>query len=41
MIIAIDTGGTKTLLASFSDSGEQLKSFEFKTPKNPIQYLQY
>ena len=39
MIIAIDTGGTKTLLASFSNSGEQLKSFEFKTPKNPIQYL--
>ena len=39
MIIAIDTGGTKTLLASFSNSGEQLKSFEFKTPKNPVQYL--
>ena len=38
MIIAIDTGGTKTLVASFSDEGILLKSFEFPTPKSTIDY---
>lgn len=40
MIIAIDTGGTKTLLASFSDNGKLLKSFEFKTPKSKQKYIE-
>ena len=39
MIIAIDTGGTKTLVASFSDEGILLKSFEFPTPKSTIDYI--
>ena len=40
MIIAIDTGGTKTLLASFSDNGKLLKSFEFQTPKSKQKYIE-
>lgn len=40
MIIAIDTGGTKTLLAGFSKEGKILKSFEFKTPKSQQKYLE-
>lgn len=39
MIIAIDTGGTKTLLAGFSKEGKLLKSFEFQTPKSQQKYL--
>ena len=40
MIIAIDTGGTKTLLAGFSKDGKLLKSFEFQTPKSQQKYLE-
>ena len=40
MIIAIDTGGTKTLLAGFSKEGKVLKSFEFETPKSKSKYLE-
>ena len=40
MIIAIDTGGTKTLLAGFSKEGKLLKSFEFQTPKSQQKYLE-
>lgn len=40
MIIAIDTGGTKTLLAGFSKEGKILKSFEFQTSKNTQKYLE-
>ena len=40
MIIAIDTGGTKTLLAGFSKEGKLLKSFEFQTPKYQQKYLE-
>ena len=40
MIIAIDTGGTKTLLAGFSKEGKVLKSFEFETPKSQQKYLE-
>lgn len=40
MIIAIDTGGTKTLLAGFSKEGKLLKSFEFPTPKSKQKYLE-
>ena len=40
MIIAIDTGGTKTLLTGFSKEGKLLKSFEFQTPKSQQKYLE-
>ena len=40
MIIAIDTGGKKTLLAGFSKEGKLLKSFEFQTPKSQQKYLE-
>ena len=40
MIITIDTGGTKTLLAGFSKDGKLLKSFEFQTPKSQQKYLE-
>lgn len=40
MVIAIDTGGTKTLLAGFSKEGKLLKSFEFQTPKSQQKYLE-
>ena len=40
MIIAIDTGETKTLLAGFSKEGKLLKSFEFQTPKSQQKYLE-
>ena len=40
MIITIDTGWTKTLLAGFSKDGKLLKSFEFQTPKSQQKYLE-
>lgn len=39
MIIAIDTGGTKTLLALFSLDGTMQKTHRFPTPKDQEQYL--
>ncbi|HEY1085095.1 MAG TPA: ROK family protein [Candidatus Saccharimonadales bacterium] len=39
MIIAVDTGGTKTLIARFSDRGVIEKSHKFPTPKDPAVYL--
>ena len=38
MIITIDTGGTKTLVASFADNGRMGDSIKFPTPKEPAQY---
>lgn len=40
MIITIDTGGTKTLIAGFYNNGEIAKSFQFPTPKNTKKYLE-
>ena len=40
MVITIDTGGTKTLLAGFSKDSKLLKSFEFQTPKSQQKYLE-
>ena len=40
MIIAIDTGGTKTLIAGFSDQGKLLSSIKFETPKQTKKYLE-
>ena len=39
MIVTIDTGGTKTLLALFSDQGTLLKSHRFPTPHDQRDYL--
>lgn len=39
MIIAVDTGGTKTLVASFSLDGQLLNSQKFPTPKDQSAYL--
>lgn len=38
MIITIDTGGTKTLIAGFSPSGELLRATKFPTEKNQTDY---
>jgi predicted NBD/HSP70 family sugar kinase len=40
MILGIDTGGTKTLLALFSSSGEVLRQFRYPTPKKYEEYLE-
>ncbi|HEU5122007.1 MAG TPA: ROK family protein, partial [Candidatus Saccharimonadales bacterium] len=38
MIITVDTGGTKTLVASFDDNGKIQTSFKFPTPKDQNDY---
>ena len=38
MIIAIDTGGTKTLIASFGTDGQMSQIAKFPTPANPTEY---
>lgn len=40
MIIAVDTGGTKTLVMAFSNDGQPLKSERFPTPKDQSEYIQ-
>jgi glucokinase len=40
MIIAVDTGGTKTLVASFDDKGQIDQEFKFPTPKDTAAYVQ-
>lgn len=39
MIVAVDTGGTKTLVALFSRGGEMLNSHKFPTPKDTSEYV--
>lgn len=39
MIVAVDTGGTKTLLALFTKDGHLRRQFKFETPKNQNDYL--
>ncbi len=39
MIIAIDTGGTKTLISSFNKDGKIGPQFKFPTPKDPERYI--
>ncbi len=39
MIIAVDTGGTKTLIARFSEKGGITKRTTFPTPQNQKDYL--
>lgn len=40
MIIAIDTGATKTLIVSLSDSGEMIDKHQFPTPPEKDNYIQ-
>lgn len=39
MIIAVDTGGTKTLIACFSEKGGITEQVRFPTPQNQNEYL--
>jgi glucokinase len=40
MIIAVDTGGTKTLIANFGKNGVLGKQIKFPTPKDPSKYVE-
>ena len=40
MIVAVDTGGTKTLVTSFGKDGKMRKQFKFATPTSPKEYLE-
>ncbi|PKL31681.1 ROK family protein [Candidatus Saccharibacteria bacterium HGW-Saccharibacteria-1] len=40
MIITVDTGGTKTLVASFDEKGVLGEQIKFPTPKDPAEYTQ-
>lgn len=40
MIITVDVGGTKTLVASFSPEGQKLDSSKFPTPKNYDEFIE-
>jgi len=40
MLIAIDTGGTKTLVASFHRDGKPHECYRFLTPNDPREYLE-
>lgn len=40
MIVAIDTGGTKTLIASFDENGVLGPQNKFPTPKDPTEYVE-
>lgn len=39
MILAIDVGGTKTLVAVFTNSGKMVKSIKLKTPKDYQKFI--
>lgn len=39
MIIAIDTGGTKTLITNFDANGNPGEQIKFPTPQNPGEYI--
>lgn len=39
MIVAVDTGGTKTLVTSFDKRGKMSESFRFPTPRNEDEYV--
>lgn len=40
MIVAVDTGGTKTLVTSFGKDGKMQKKIKFATPSNPKEYIE-
>ena len=39
MIVAVDTGGTKTLIAGYNDAGEIISEFKFPTPPKASHYV--
>ena len=39
MLLAVDTGGTKTLVTSFDHDGTPGEKYRFETPKDPDDYL--
>lgn len=39
MIVAVDTGGTKTLVTSFDKKGVMGEQFKFPTPPDPKEYI--
>ena len=39
MIVAVDTGGTKTLIAGYADDGSITTEFKFPTPQNTRDYV--
>lgn len=39
MLLAVDTGGTKTLVTGFDRSGKPAHEFRFETPRDPDEYL--
>lgn len=41
MIITVDTGGTKTLVATFSSTGKIIDSVKFPTPIDQLEYVGY
>ena len=40
MIVTVDTGGTKTLISSFTKAGKVGKQIVYPTPHDPIKYTQ-
>lgn len=40
MIVTVDTGGTKTLISSFTKAGKIGKQIVYPTPHDPIKYVQ-
>ena len=40
MIVTVDTGGTKTLISSFTNAGKIGKHIVYPTPSDPIKYTQ-
>ncbi len=40
MIIAVDTGGTKTLIASYGEDGKIITEFRFSTPLKKTEYVE-
>jgi len=40
MIVAVDTGGTKTLIAGYTEDGEILTEFRFPTPTKKSEYVE-
>ncbi|HEU5122262.1 MAG TPA: ROK family protein [Candidatus Saccharimonadales bacterium] len=41
MLVTVDTGGTKTLIASFGQDGKIEKTLKFPTPKNQNEYVSF
>lgn len=40
MIVTVDTGGTKTLISSFTKTGKIGKQIVYPTPRDPVKYTQ-